>query len=184
MKFTYSIPFDRSADATWEALRDTERLIRCIPGCEDVQPALGPCLRREPERAREPERGGLPAARGQADAPAGEAGVELFTVRMATGLGPIRLRASGTAKVRRDSDTRSMTADVSLSDARSGSIYGTMALAVRPADTDRSEILLNADVVLASKIGEFAQPILRHKADQTVKEFVRNLIDAFPRAAS
>ncbi len=176
MKFTYSIPFDRSADATWEALRDTERLIRCIPGCEDVQPALG--LRREPER------GGLPAARGQADAPAGEAGVELYTVRMSTGLGPIRLRASGTAKVRRDSDRRSMTADISLSDPRSGAMYGTMALAVRPADTDRSEILLDADVVLASKIGEFAQPILRHKADQTVKEFVRNLIDAFPRAAS
>ncbi len=166
MKFTYTIPFDRSADATWEALRDTERLIRCIPGCEDVQPAAG----------------GLPAARGQADAAAGETGVELYTVRMATGLGPIRLRASGTAKVRRDSDTRSMTADVSLNDARSGSMYGTIALTVRPTDADRSEIRLDADAVLASKIGEFAQPILRHKADQTVKEFVRNLIEAFPPA--
>lgn len=174
MKFTYTIPFDRSADATWEALRDTERLIRCIPGCEDVQPALG--LRREPERD------GLPASRGQAGATAGEAGVERYNVRMATGLGPIRLRASGTAKVRRDPDARSMAADISLSDPRSGSMYGTMVLQVHPADGQRSEIRLDADVVLASKIGEFAQPILRHKADQTVKEFVRNLIEAFPPA--
>jgi carbon monoxide dehydrogenase subunit G len=157
MKFTYAIPLDRPADVTWEALQDATRLIRCIPGCEDVAPAAD-------------EAGAL------------EAGVEVYNVRMATGLGPIRLRAAGTARVRRDSDTRSMTADISLTDSRSGTMYGTMALAVREADVQRSEIRLDADVVLASKIGEFAQPLLRHKADQTVKEFVRNLLETFPAA--
>lgn len=153
MKFTYSIPYDRSAAMAWEALQDTERLIRCIPGCENVEPAgTG------------------------ADGAAAEEGVEVYRVRMATGLGPVRLRASGTARVRRDPGGRALTADVSLSDPRAGSIYGTMALAVRAVDESHSELALEADVVLASKIGEFAQPILRHKADQTVREFVRNLI--------
>ncbi len=152
MKFTYSIPFGRPAPAAWEALQDTERLIRCIPGCEDVEPAA--------------------AGRDEA---AGEEGVEIYRVRMTTSLGPVRLRASGTARVRRDPAGRSMTADVSLSDPRAGSGYGTMALAVRAVDEDHSELRLEVDVALASKIGEFAQPILRHKADQTVREFAKNL---------
>lgn len=153
MKFTFSIPVDRPAAVAWEALQDTARLMRCIPGCEDVDPAgTGP------------------------DGVVAEAGVEVYRVRMATGLGPVRLRAAGTARVRRDPEGRSLTADVTLSDPRAGSVYGTMALAVRPVDEAHSELRLEADVVLASKIGEFAQPILRHKADQTVREFARNLI--------
>ncbi len=168
MKFTYTIPFDRSTDATWEALQDAERLIRLIPGCEDVQPAS--------DEGPTPE-GGAPAGEGAAGA-AGEAGTEIYNVRVATGLGPIRLRASGTARVRRDPERRQIAADVRLRDPRSGSMYGTMTFAVHPAGAERSEIHLEADVVLASKIGEFAQPILRHKADQTVKEFVRNLTGA------
>ncbi len=153
MKFTYSIPFDRPAGAAWEAFQDTERLIRCIPGCENVESAgAGP------------------------DGAAGDEGVETYRVRMTTSLGPVRLRAAGIARVRRDPGSRSMTADVSLSDPRAGSVYGTMALAVHAVDDDHSELWLEVDVVLASKIGEFAQPILRHKADQTVREFARNLI--------
>lgn len=153
MKFTYSIPVDHPAASAWDALQDTARLVRCIPGCEDVTPAGA-----------------------GSDGVAAEAGLEVYQVRMATGLGPVRLRAAGTARVRRDPEGRSMTADVSLSDPRAGSVYGTMALAVRPVDEAHSELRLEADVVLASKIGEFAQPLLRHKADQTVREFARNLV--------
>jgi len=154
VKFSYSIPFDRPAAMAWESLQDTERLIRCIPGCDDVEPA-----------------------RAGTDGAAAERDVEIYRVAMTTGLGPVRLRATGTARVRRDPAGRSMTAEVSLSDPRAGSVYGTMALAVRDADDHHCELALVADVVLASKIGEFAQPILRHKAEQTVREFARNLID-------
>ncbi len=153
MKFTYAIPCHRPAQAAWEAVCDAQQLIRCIPGCEDVErAAAGP------------------------DGAAEEEGVEIYRVRATTTLGPVRLRAAGIARVRRDPAGRSMTADVSLSDPRAGSVYGTMALEVRSVDEEHSELRLEADVVLASKIGEFAQPILRHKADQTVREFARNLI--------
>ncbi len=155
MKFSYSIPLDRPAAVAWESLQDTERLIRCIPGCEDVEPA----------------RAGM-------DGGAAEQNVEVYRVRMTTGLGPVRLRAMGTARVRRDPAGRSITAEISLSDPRTGSVYGTMALEVRATDENTCELALAADVVLASKIGEFAQPILRHKADLTVREFAQNLIDA------
>ncbi len=151
MKFTYSIPLEHPVAVAWEAVCDAERLIRCIPGCEDVERAAGPD--------------------GAADD-----GVEIYRVGATTSLGPVRLRAAGTARVRRDPAGRAMTADVSLSDPRAGSVYGTMALEVRSVDEEHSEIRLEADVVLASKIGEFAQPILRRKADQTVREFARNLI--------
>ncbi len=151
MKFTYSIPFDRPAAAAWEALQDAQRLIRCIPGCEDVERAAGP-------------------------EGAANAGVEVYRVRTTTSLGPVRLRAEGIARVRKDPAGHAMTAEVSLSDPRAGTAYGTMALQVRPVDECHSELRLEADIVLASKIGEFGQPILRHKADQTVREFARNLV--------
>ena len=155
MKFTYSIPFDRPPALAWDAVCDAERLIRCIPGCEDVEPAA-------------------PGS----DGATGEAGVEVYGVRMTTSLGPVRLRGAGTARVRRDPALRTMTADVSLNDPRAGSAYGTMTLEVRAVDETHSELRLEAEVALAGKIGEFAQPILRHKADQTVREFARNLLEA------
>lgn len=152
MKFAYAIPVDRPAAEVWETVGDAERLMRSIPGCEDVQRAVpGP---------------------GEAQ----EEGVELYRVRAATSVGPVRLRAAGTARVRRDPARHSIEANLSLSDPRAGSAYGTMALQVRAIDESRSELHLEADVVLAGKIGEFAQPVLRHKADQTVREFARNLI--------
>ncbi len=153
MKFTYSIPFERPVAAAGEILEDTERLIRCIPGCEAVEPAGA-----------------------DSDGAAREEGVEVYRVRMTTSLGPVRLRATGTARVRRNPAGRSMKADVTLSDPRAGSVYGTMSLAVHAVDEGHSALQLEVDVVLASKIGEFAQPILRHKADQTVREFARNLV--------
>ena len=153
MKFTYSIPFDRPAAAAWETVCDAARLMRCIPGCEAVERAA--------------------AAPGEA----GEGGVEVYRVRMTTSLGPVRLGGTGTARVRKDPARRSMRAAVSLNDPGTGSAYGTMALEVRAVDQDRSELQVEADVVLAGKIGEFAQPILRRKADQTVREFAKNLLE-------
>lgn len=158
MTFTYTIPFARPVDAAWDALADTERLIRCIPGCEAVERTAGDAVHEALVEAE-------PAA----------AGVETYRVRVATGLGPVRLRAAGSAAVRRDPAARAMTAKVSLADSRAGAMYGTMTLEVRPAAGGRSELHLAADVVLASKMGEFAQPLLRHKADRTMREFARNL---------
>lgn len=150
MKFTYAIPVDRPAAAAWQTVCDAERLMRCVPGCEAV------------ERA--------------AAAPDETAEVEVYRVRVTTSLGPVRLGGEGTARVRSDPARRSMRADVSLNDPRAGSAYGTMSLEVRAVDEDRSELQVEADIVLGGKIGEFAQPILRRKADQTVREFARNLI--------
>ncbi len=158
MKFSYSIPFDRPADVAWQTVRDAARVMRCIPGCEAVERAAA-----SPDEAE------------------GDGG-EVYRVRMTTSLGPVRISGAGTARVRKDPARRSLRADVSLSDPGTGSAYGTMALEVRVVDEERSEIQVEADVVLAGKIGEFAQPILRRKADQTVREFARNLIETSGRA--
>jgi uncharacterized protein len=170
VNFAYTIPCACSAAAVWEALGDTERLIRCIPGCEAVERADAGAAG---ERRAAPE---TAAASGTAPAVAGQAG-EVYRVRVATGLGPVRLRAAGTAAVRKEAAARAVTAKVSLTDARAGSMYGTMTLEVHPVADGRSELRLTAEVVLAAKMGEFAQPLLRHKADQTARQFARNLTD-------
>ena len=161
MNFTYTIPFARPAAAAWDALGDTERVIRCIPGCEAVE--------RVPDGADEAE---------GAVSTSAASGAETYRVRVATNLGPVRLRAAGTAAVRKDAAARAMTAKVSLADPRAGSMYATMSLEVCAAAKDGSELRLTADIVLASKMGEFAQPLLRHKADQTVRQFAQNLVAA------
>lgn len=158
MTFTYTIPFARPVDEAWIALADTERLIRCLPGCEAVE--------RADEIATAPE------------PPVAGVDVGTYRIRVAAGLGPVRLRGAGTAVVQRNPSARSLTAKVSLADPRAGAMYGTMTLEVRPAADGGSELHLAADVVLASKMGEFAQPLVRRKADQTARQFAQNLAAA------
>jgi carbon monoxide dehydrogenase subunit G len=97
----------------------------------------------------------------------GEAGS--FALRASVGLGPVRLRFSGTATVT-DTDVGGWSADVSLHDARSGSIYGRFGL--RP--TERG-IAVESDVVLGGRLGEFAAALLRRKAEDSVRAFAANL---------
>lgn len=154
MKFTYTIPLEGTREATWQAMQDSERLIRCLPGCESVEPA-----------AAGEEAGG------EGDGSEGET----YQVVLKTGLGPVRLRMAGSARLRREAGRTALVADVNLKDRFAGSLYGTFTLEARARDAEKSEILLDADVVMGGKMGEFAQPILRRKADQTVKEFAGNL---------
>ena len=152
MKFSYAFPLDRPAAAVWRTAADTGRLIRCIPGVESVEPG--------------------PAG---TDGAAGEDGAEVYRVRMGTSLGPVRLRGTGTARVRRNPAGGPMTGNVSLGDARAGPAYATMAFAVHAAAENKSELRLELDVALTGKIGVLARPVLRLKADRIAREFVRNL---------
>lgn len=100
-----------------------------------------------------------------------------LAVILSTGLGPIRLRFRGSAQVRYEVERRQMQADVTMSDSRSGSVYGQFLMAVQGdvAGVNGSELVLTAEVAIGGKLGEFAQPLLKRKADQVVKEFAARI---------
>lgn len=91
-----------------------------------------------------------------------------FELTTAVAVGPVRLRLQGTATV--EAEDRNLTASVSLHDALAGSVYGTFAVALGDG-----AVTVKADVVVGGRLGEFAAPLLRRKAEESVKGFAANL---------
>lgn len=99
-----------------------------------------------------------------------------FDAKIKTKMGPISLRFKGSADLVVDANAQSMEATVSMSDSRSGNVYGKFAMALSPSSEGGGSILqIDADVVIAGKLGELAQPLIKRKADQIVREFSENL---------
>lgn len=100
-----------------------------------------------------------------------------FSVVLATGFGPVRLRFQGKAQLQYDAAAHRLQADVTMSDARSGNVYGKFLLELQPVapGSPASQMQLSADVAIGGKLGEFAQPLLKRKADQVVQEFAANV---------
>lgn len=73
-----------------------------------------------------------------------------------------------------DPESKSMKAEVRMSDSRSGSVHGTFVSALEPSTEEETNMLVTADVNIAGKLGEFAQPLIKRKADQIIKEFSEN----------
>ena len=96
-----------------------------------------------------------------------EPGPEGYDLTAAVGLGPVRLRLRGTAAVA--AEERSLTATVSLHEA-AGSIYGTFAVQLGDGT-----VAVKADVVVGGRMGEFAAPLLRREAEESVRGFAANL---------
>ncbi len=96
-----------------------------------------------------------------------EPAAEGYALTAAVGLGPVRLRLRGTAAV--VAEDRTLTATVSLHDA-AGSIYGTFAV-----DLADGAVTVRADVVVGGRLGEFAAPLLRRRAEVEVRGFAANL---------
>ena len=97
-----------------------------------------------------------------------EPGPDGYTLTAAVGMGPVRLRLQGTATVQ--AEDQSLTASVSLHDTLAGSIYGTFAVAL-----GGGAVTVRADVVVGGRLGEFAAPLLRRKAEESVRGFAANL---------
>lgn len=98
-----------------------------------------------------------------------------YGIQVATGIGPIRLRMSGNVKLEARAAERFLSCGVSMSDARSGGVQGRFDLRLEDQDDGGGAMALEADVVVAGKLGEFAQPLLKRKADQIVRGFADNL---------
>jgi len=91
-------------------------------------------------------------------------------------VGPIRLALAGTITVEeqdRNAWRASMRAEASDRKA-GGGVRARMTVALLPAEGG-TELVVETDLSVLGKIGEFGQPIIRKKADTTMQEFAANL---------
>jgi carbon monoxide dehydrogenase subunit G len=56
-----------------------------------------------------------------------------------------------------------------------GAVNGKTSMVLKEVGIDQTELLVETDVNILGKIGEFGQPIIRKKADSMLKEFVENI---------
>lgn len=56
-----------------------------------------------------------------------------------------------------------------------GAVRGKSTMELKPLGPDETELLVETDVNILGKIGEFGQPIIRKKADQMLNQFIENI---------
>lgn len=56
-----------------------------------------------------------------------------------------------------------------------GTVNGKTTMMLKDLGASRTELIMETDVKILDKIGEFGQPIIRKKADAILKEFVQNI---------
>lgn len=56
-----------------------------------------------------------------------------------------------------------------------GAVKGKTSMELKELNPKETELLVETDVNILGKIGEFGQPIIRKKADQMLQEFVGNI---------
>ena len=56
-----------------------------------------------------------------------------------------------------------------------GAVNGKTSMTLKELGANQTELLVETDVNILGKIGEFGQPIIRKKADAMLKEFVENI---------
>jgi len=56
-----------------------------------------------------------------------------------------------------------------------GAVNGKTTMSLKEISANQTELVVETDVNILGKIGEFGQPIIRKKADSMLKEFVENI---------
>jgi len=92
-------------------------------------------------------------------------------------VGPISINLQGKIIVeQRDRDNWRATLRADASDRlAAGAIRAKTSMELKDLSATETELLVDTDVSIMGKIGEFGQPIIRKKADTMLKEFVENI---------
>lgn len=108
---------------------------------------------------------------------AGEAGAYKGSLKVQ--VGPIRLLLQGTIIVEeQDRSAWRARMRAEANDRRlGGGIRARLTLTLAPAESG-TRVLIETDLAVLGKIGEFGQPIIKKKADTLLEEFARNLQSA------
>ena len=92
-------------------------------------------------------------------------------------VGPISLNLQGKIIMeQRDRESWRAALKAEASDRMvAGAVKGKTTMELKEIGPKETELLVETDVNILGKIGEFGQPIIRRKADQMLKEFVENI---------
>jgi carbon monoxide dehydrogenase subunit G len=92
-------------------------------------------------------------------------------------VGPIALNLLGKIIVEeRDKENWRAALRAEANDRRAaGAVKGKTTMMLKAVDSNQTELVVETDVNILGKIGEFGQPIIRKKADSMLKEFVENI---------
>jgi len=96
-----------------------------------------------------------------------------LTVRV----GPIKLNLQGNIILEEQNKKNWRAALRAESNDRmaAGAVIGKSTMNLKDLVANQTELLVETDVNILGKIGEFGQPIIRKKADSMLKEFVDNI---------
>ena len=96
-----------------------------------------------------------------------------LTVRV----GPIKLNLQG--KIILEEQNKSAWRAALRAEAKdrmaAGAVNGKTTMSLKELNANLTELVVETDVNILGKIGEFGQPIIRKKADSMLKEFVENI---------
>ncbi len=92
-------------------------------------------------------------------------------------VGPISLRLQGKIVLeQRDRENWRATLRAEATDRMAaGTVKGKTSMELKEISPKETEFLVETDVSILGKIGEFGQPIIRRKADKMLQEFVENI---------
>jgi carbon monoxide dehydrogenase subunit G len=92
-------------------------------------------------------------------------------------VGPIKLNLQG--KIILEEQNKEIwraTLRAEAKDRRAaGAVSGKTTMQLKDLGSSQTEFIVDTDVNILGKIGEFGQPIIRKKADSMLKEFVENI---------
>jgi carbon monoxide dehydrogenase subunit G len=92
-------------------------------------------------------------------------------------VGPISLNLQGKIILEeRDRDRWRAALRAEANDRRAaGAVKGKTTMELKEISPKETELLVETDVNILGKIGEFGQPIIRKKADQMLQQFIENI---------
>ena len=92
-------------------------------------------------------------------------------------VGPIKLNLQG--KIILEEGNRDAWRAALRAEAKdrmaAGAVSGKTSMTLKELAANQTELVVETDVNILGKIGEFGQPIIRKKADSMLKEFVDNI---------
>jgi carbon monoxide dehydrogenase subunit G len=152
MKFEHRATIPASMDKVWAFLMDVPKVATCAPGVDSVEPL----------------------------------GDNKYRGTIKVSVGPIKLNLAGDVSItERDDAAKKASMRADAADKRAGGAVKaimSMSLTETPGNPNSSELLMETDAQVMGRIGEFGQPIIKKKAEQTMNEFAKNLQKAITEA--
>ncbi len=92
------------------------------------------------------------------------------------GVGPVKINLKGSATLALDNAARINTMTAEANDARvGGGVKAVLTMKLIALSDSKSELDMDSDITLMGRLGDMGMPIIKMKANSTVKEFGQNL---------